>query len=161
METTEAASVAKETAGVIAPPPLIYLAFLGLGFGLDYAWPVALLSQATQYAIGAACIAVAAFGVTLVLRRFRKAGTNIETHKPTKALVTDGPFRLSRNPVYVSLSIFYAGIAIAADNLWALGLLIPILGLMRFGVIAREERYLERKFGAAYLAYKSSVRRWI
>ena len=75
--------------------------------------------------------------------------------------MTTGPFQFSRNPLYVSLTLFYIGIAIAAQSLWALALLIVVLTLMQRGVIEREERYLEHKFGAEYVRYKERVRRWI
>jgi protein-S-isoprenylcysteine O-methyltransferase Ste14 len=93
--------------------------------------------------------------------RFNRAGTNVPTYRPTTALVTDGPYRFSRNPLYISLFLVYAGVGIAADNLWIVGLGVPLFLIMRYGVVAREERYLERKFGQSYLAYKASVRRWL
>ncbi len=90
-----------------------------------------------------------------------RAGTSIKPTVPTTALVTTGPFRFSRNPLYVSVTLFYLGIAIAARSLWALALLLVVLVVMQRGVIDREERYLERRFGADYLRYKERVRRWI
>ncbi|MGQ0571473.1 MAG: methyltransferase family protein [Armatimonadota bacterium] len=94
------------------------------------------------------------------LRAFRHAGTNVETDRPATALVTAGPYRSSRNPIYLSLTFIYAAIGIAANSLWTLVLLVPLLAIMHYGVILREERYLERKFGEAYRRYTSSVRRW-
>ena len=91
----------------------------------------------------------------------RRAGTSERTSVPTTALVTTGPFRFSRNPLYVALTLAYLGIAVAAQSLWALALLIVVLIVMQQGVIGREERYLERPFGADYLRYKERVRRWI
>ncbi len=151
----------KDLAGVIAPPPLIYLAFLLLGLGLDYVWPVALVPAGVQYPVGALLIALglALFGAAV--RLFVKADTSVQTRKPTTAIITDGPFRFSRNPIYLAMSLSYAGIAIAADNLWILGALVPALAVIRCGVISREERYLERKFAEEYLRYKASVRRWL
>ncbi|MEE8559881.1 MAG: isoprenylcysteine carboxylmethyltransferase family protein [Alphaproteobacteria bacterium] len=151
----------KDLAGVIAPPPLIYLAFLLLGVGLDYVWPVAVIPEGVQYPAGFLLIALglALFGAAV--RRFGKAETSVQTRKPTTAIITDGPFRFSRNPIYLAMSLSYAGIAIAADNLWILGLLVPALAVIRCGVISREERYLERKFAEEYLRYKASVRRWL
>ena len=91
----------------------------------------------------------------------RGAGTSVKTSVPTTALVSTGPFQFSRNPLYVSLTLFYLGISIAAQSLWALALLIVVLVVMQRGVINREERYLEHKFGAEYVRYKELVRRWI
>ncbi len=152
---------AKDNPGVIAPPPLIYLGFLALGFGLDYFWPIAILPGRVQYFVGAILMVLAAAVVVLAFRQFQKAGTNIPPHQPTLAIVSVGPYRYSRNPMYIALSLLYAGIGVAADNLWVLVLLVPLLAVVRTGVIAREERYLEEKFGEAYLRYKAKVRRWL
>lgn len=151
----------KDIPGVIARPPLIYLSSLGLGVWLDYLWPSAAIPNPVQYVVGAALIVLGVTVLAIAMRQFRKAGTNVQTWKPTTALVTNGFYRFSRNPIYVALSLIYAGIGIAADNLWVLGLLIPLLAVIRYGVIALEERYLERKFGQEYLSYKASVRRWL
>jgi protein-S-isoprenylcysteine O-methyltransferase Ste14 len=91
----------------------------------------------------------------------KHAGTHIDPYKPTMALVVDGPFRFTRNPLYLSLTLLYSGTAFLLNLLWAI-LLLPIaLVIMQFGVICREERYLEKKFGQEYLRYKARVRRWI
>lgn len=151
----------KDHAGVVVPPPLIYLGFLALGLVLDYVWPVAGLPQTLQYVLGAVLIAAGLAVVILAWLRFRGAGTHIEPYKPTTAIITDGVYRFSRNPIYLALSGIYAGIGVALDNLWVLALLLPILLVIRFGVIAREERYLEDKFGEDYRRYRSTVRRWL
>ncbi len=146
---------------VVTHPPFIYLAGLLVGLGLDYPWPVAMISGPARYWVGGALIAVGAVLVADAFRRFVRAGTNIPTNRPATALVTGGVYRFSRNPIYVTMTMLYAGIAIAADSFWMLALLIPILAIMRYGVIAREEIYLEAKFGDDYRAFKASVRRWI
>lgn len=92
---------------------------------------------------------------------FRRAGTPMDPRETPTALVTGGPYRLSRNPAYLGMGLLYAGIAILAGTLWAFLTLIPTLVVMSRGVIAREERYLERKFGAEYLAFKARTRRWL
>ncbi len=151
----------KDNPEVIAAPPLIYLAFLLIGLALNYLWPVAVLPSGIQYIAGSAFAAPGGIIILFSLPQFRKAHTNFSPLKPTTSLITGGPFRFSRNPAYLSLSLLYVGIGIAADNLWVLGLLVPTLALMHYGVIFREERYLERKFGEEYLRYKASVRRWL
>jgi len=92
--------------------------------------------------------------------KFRAAGTAVPANKPTTAIVRTGPYRFSRNPIYLAFSLLQLGIAIWVNSLWLLATLAVALALIHV-VIAREERYLERKFGAEYLAYKASVRRWL
>ena len=151
----------KDNPGVIAIPPLIYLLPLLIGLALDYLWPVALLPDRAQYIVGFLFIAASGVLIALTVPLFRRAGTSFNVRKPATALVTSGVFRFSRNPAYLALTLLYIGISIAADNLWMMALLVPTLVVMHYGVIAREERYLEGKFGEAYLAYKAAVRRWL
>ncbi len=151
----------QDAPGVIARPPLIYLGFLALGLGLDWLWPYPLLPEAWRYILGGALIGL---GIALALasfRHFRAAGTAVDPLKPSTAILTDGPYRISRNPIYIGLTAAYAGVGIAADAPWVWVLLLPTLVVMHYGVIAREERYLERKFGKEYLDYKAHVRRWL
>ena len=150
-----------DSPGVITIPPLIYLFFLAVGSVFDFLYPVGLLSSPVQYTVGFALIAASAVLLPFVLGRFRASGTNLDVRKPTTAIISDGPYHFSRNPAYLSLSLLYPGIGVAADSVWILGLLLPTLVVMHCGVIAREERYLEAKFGEEYLRYKRSVRRWI
>ena len=151
----------QDAPGVIARPPFIYLGFLALGLGLDWLWPYPLLPETVQYALGGALI-VFGFAVTLAsFRHFKAAGTSVDPLKPSTAILTEGSYRWSRNPIYIGLTAAYAGIGIAVDAPWVWVLLLPTLVVMHYGVILREERYLERKFGAEYLNYKAGVRRWI
>ncbi len=151
----------KDAPNVIAIPPLIYLAFLAVGLLLDYLFPVPVLPNSIQYAVGFGIMIAPALIMPFVLLRFKKANTNFDARKPTTAIITTGPYRFSRNPSYVSLTMLYLGIAIAADSVWVLAGLIPTLVVMHYGVILREEQYLAEKFGEPYLQYKRSVRRWI
>ncbi|MCH9044905.1 MAG: isoprenylcysteine carboxylmethyltransferase family protein [SAR324 cluster bacterium] len=151
----------KDIPGVIAPPPLIYLGFLLGGFLIDYFLPRALLPNGLQYALGALLIAAGVILFALTIREFRRAGTALAPYKPSTAFVTSGPFRFSRNPLYLGTGFLYTGIAIAADSVWVLALLVPALVIMHYGVILREERYLEGKFGEDYRQYLASVRRWL
>ena len=100
-------------------------------------------------------------GIGMGMRRFVAAGTNIPPNLPTTALVVDGIYGWTRNPLYLGATLVYLGLSVAAGSLWAIVLLAPLLWVINVGVIAREERYLERKFGDAYRAYKGRVRRWI
>ena len=95
------------------------------------------------------------------MRRFVRAGTELPPFRPTTAIVTDGPFRFTRNPMYIGMTLLYVGLAVGFDLIWALILLPAVLLVIRFYAIAREERYLEAKFGEEYLSYKRRVRRWV
>ena len=92
---------------------------------------------------------------------FARKGTAVEPWKPTTAIVTTGPYRLTRNPAYVGMALVYAGVALMSDALWVLAPLPIVIAIVDRGVIAREERYLERKFGPEYVDYKTRVRRWV
>jgi protein-S-isoprenylcysteine O-methyltransferase Ste14 len=145
---------------VIAPPPVIYLGFLGLGFALEGLLPGAELPGWTQW-LGAVVIVA---GVALMISfelAFKRAGTDANPYRPSSALATDGPYRFSRNPGYLGMAITYIGITLAAEAPWALVMLLPATLVIQYGVIAREERYLERLFGEEYLSYKRTTRRWI
>lgn len=150
-----------DTAGLIAPPPLIFLAFLLAGLGLDFLWPYPVLPAPLQYWLGGAVILCSFAMVFPAFRAFKRAGTEVNPKKPTTAIVSEGSFRFSRNPLYLSLAVLVAGIAVAADAIWVVAMLVPTMVVIRYGVIAREERYLEKKFGEEYLAYKARVRRWL
>ena len=149
-----------DSPGVITIPPLIYLVFLVPGIALDLLFPVGLLPNLIQYIVGFVLIATSVVLLPSAFGRFRATGTNVDVRKPTTAIIKDGPYRFSRNPLYLSMSLLYLGIGVASDSVWILGTLIPALAVMHYGVILREEAYLERKFGEEYLRYKQSVRRW-
>ena len=91
----------------------------------------------------------------------KAAGTNVSPHNPTLAIVKCGPYRFTRNPLYVSLCLLQLGISLRLNDWIALSLTLVLFGMLHYGVVLREEIYLERKFGEEYLAYKRSVRRWI
>ena len=151
----------KDTPDVIALPPLIYLAFLLIGLVLGYLWPAGIFPESIRYGAGIAVIVFSGVIVAVSLWGFKKADTSFRADRPSTALITGGLFRFSRNPVYVSMSLLYAGVAVLLDNLWVLLLLVPLHIIMHYGVIVREERYLEGKFGEEYVRYKAAVRRWI
>jgi len=90
-----------------------------------------------------------------------KAGSNVPTNRPTTTIVESGPYRFTRNPIYLGMFLGLIGLAIAFDNLWLLMMLVPFALIIRYGVVAREEAYLERTFGDVYRGYRSRVRRWL
>jgi protein-S-isoprenylcysteine O-methyltransferase Ste14 len=151
----------RDTAGVVAPPPLIYLAGLVVGFGLDALLPEGSLPWAVRWILGG-LFAVA--GIALLVSfntAFVRRGTAVEPWKPTTAIVTSGPYRITRNPAYLGMALAYIAITLLADAPWAILTLPIVIFVIDRMVIAREERYLERKFGQEYLDYKRTVRRWI
>lgn len=147
--------------GVIAPPPLIYLAALGAGFVLDALLPSASLSNTLSVPLGIALIAAGVALQSSFVVAFIRAGTNIDPGKPTKTIVTTGPYRLTRNPGYLGMALIVSGIAVLAEALWIFAALAAAVVVVDRAVIAREESYLERKFGEEYTRYKARVRRWI
>jgi protein-S-isoprenylcysteine O-methyltransferase Ste14 len=152
-----------DTPGVIAPPPLLFGGALAIGAALDFGLLRVPTGLPGWLRLGAGAAFVAAAGALAVaaLGRFRRAGTAVEPWRPSTALVTEGVYRFTRNPIYLAMAMFYAGLALAMDSVLALLLLPPLLALVQVGVIAREESYLEGKFGAEYRRYAASVRRWV
>ena len=148
-------------AEVIGPPPLLYTAALVIGAGLEWFWPTAIGLGWLPLLLGAILILAGLAIALLGALALRRAGTAIPPNRPTTELVTDGPYRFSRNPLYLALTLIYAGVGLIADDLWILILLVPLLLLIHWGVVVREERYLEAKFGEAYRRYKERVRRWL
>lgn len=151
----------EESANVIAPPPLIFLLALGIGFALGLIFPAPVLPGAPPFAIGLVLTAAGTVLGAAAFAAMRRAHTSPDPSEPTRALVDEGPFRYSRNPIYVAFTLIYSGIAVAFQWWWALALLPLVLIIVERGVIEREEKYLERKFSDAYLQYKRRVRRWL
>jgi len=151
---------ARDRAGVIAPPPLIFLAFLALGWVLarkllpPYDVPHGVAIGAVLFV---AALAFAFWARSTMVR----ARTNINPFKPTTAIVSTGPFGWTRNPLYLSMTVAYIGLALLLHAAAAILLLPVVLIIVTFGVIRREETYLERKFGTEYREYRGRVRRWL
>jgi len=147
--------------GVLVLPPLLYFGALLLGTALELLrpWDLAVPTLARWFA-GVVGLAALAFGAQ-ARTAFAQAGTNVNPMQPATALVADGPFRFTRNPMYVGMTVFYLAIAIATRVAWFLVLLVPVLALMHWGVVLREERYLRGKFGAPYDEYRRRVRRYV
>jgi protein-S-isoprenylcysteine O-methyltransferase Ste14 len=151
----------RDNAGVVAPPPLIYLGPLVLGLLLNRRLSVPFLPRGAARAIGWPLLAGGVSLASWFVFTMRRADTPIDPREPVSNLATDGPFRYTRNPAYLSMAMIYAGISSLANALWSILLLPAVLLVIQRGVIEREERYLERKFGEEYLGYKGRVRRWI
>ena len=142
-------------------PPLVYLVSLIAGALLQLAKPFSFLPPMLAVPLGASLVALAIALFVYSVAKFRAAGTPVPARKPTTAIVRTGPYRFSRNPIYLAFSLLQLGIAIWMNSLWLLATLVGAVALIHYVVIAREERYLERRFGAEYLNYKASVRRWL
>jgi protein-S-isoprenylcysteine O-methyltransferase Ste14 len=152
---------AKDTPGVVAHPPLIYAVPLITGLLIDALFPVPFLPGLLTWVPGPPLIGGGLIIGLLGDRALAAAGTNRSPYAPTTELVTRGPYRFTRNPLYLCVTLIYAGIAILANALWAALLLPFVLVVMRWGIIECEERSLERKFGEEYLRYKVRTQRWI
>jgi len=106
-------------------------------------------------------IGVGGATAVIAMRMMRLAGTNVQPNQPTMSILVDGPYSVSRNPIYISLTLFYSGLAMLINSIWPFMLLPVVVLIMNRGVIDREERYLERKFGKVYTSYKERVHRWL
>ncbi|MEP6691843.1 MAG: isoprenylcysteine carboxylmethyltransferase family protein [Gemmatimonadaceae bacterium] len=154
----------RDGAGVRFPPPLLYAVPLGIGYFLQRTWPMALVPHSAERAAETAGVVLLVAWLALMLSAFglfRRAGTNIIPNRPTTAIVVAGPYRFTRNPMYVSMTLGYIGACLFGNTLWPLIFLPFILVAVRRLVIDREEQYLERKFGDEYRAYCARVRRWL
>ena|SRR5215203_6138019 len=166
MGTTESHGTHTETAGVIARPPLLFLAALAVAFIVDHLLPLPFPISRTSLAhwISAILAGLMIFaGLSLAangIRNFARAATPVPTNEPVSSLVTTGIHAWSRNPIYIAMFLLYVGIGLVVRSPWILLMTLPLAIAIRFGVIAREEAYLERCFGDAYRAYKARVRRW-
>ncbi len=145
---------------IVVPPPLLYAGPWLSGLLLDRLWPLPRLPLALRL-VG---LPLTAAGIGLggwFIWAMRRAGTPVDPREAPTALVTEGPFRRTRNPGYVGLTLTYVGLSLLTGSRWPLLLLPGVLVTMDRGVIRREERYLEKRFGADYHEYRRRVGRWL
>src|SRR2546428_7568008 len=145
----------------VGRPPLVYLISLVSGAGIQLAMPFPFLPGTLAVPLGAPLVVVAIALFAYSVTTFRAAGTPVPARKPTTMIVRTGPYRFSRNPIYLAFSLLQLGISIWVNSVWLLATLAGAVALIHCVVIRREEQYLERRFGAQYLDYKASVRRWL
>jgi protein-S-isoprenylcysteine O-methyltransferase Ste14 len=153
-----------ETAGVIERPPFLFLGALVLGLVWDFLLPLPSAipgSDLVHWIAGGLLILIGLALAIAGIRNFSRAGTPVEGYKPTRALATAGVHGWSRNPIYLGMFLIYIGIGLSAQSPWVLMITVPLAITIRYGVVAREEAYLERRFGDEYRRYKSRVRRWL
>jgi protein-S-isoprenylcysteine O-methyltransferase Ste14 len=151
----------QDNPGIWVPPPLLYLLALLLGLLLDTRAHVPFLPRGVARSLGWPLVGGGMALAAWFIRTMRSADTTLRTDKPVSSLIQDGPFRYSRNPGYVALTMIYCRIAVRRNALWATLLLPLVVYVIQREVIEREERYLERTFGEEYLNYKARVRRWV
>ena len=145
----------------VARPPLVYLGSIALGVILHRARPVSLLPRSVSPRLGGPAVLLAIGLFLFAVRTFRAAGTPVPGNRPTTTIVRTGPYRFSRNPIYLAFSLLQLGIALWVNSLWLVLTLLAAVAVMSLVVIPREERYLEARFPSEYSPYKASVRRWL
>ena len=142
-------------------PPVLYLGSIGLGLLIHWLWPFHWLPSASSLPIGILLVVVSGALFIFAVRELRSADTPVPGNRPTTAIVRTGPYRFSRNPIYLAFTLFQLGLAAWANSLGLLLTLLPALTLIAMVVIPREERHLEARFPAEYSRYKGEVRRWL
>ncbi len=152
--TTDAANLG------LVRPPIIYLGAIALGLLIHSAWPARFVPPALSTALGAVLTLLAVGLFVAAVRTFGAAGTPVPGDQPTTAIVRTGPYRYSRNPIYLAFSLFQLGLSVWINSLGVLITLVPAVAVMAFVVIPREERYLEARFPSEYGSYRAAVRRW-
>jgi len=157
----DARNPAADSPGVLVFPPALALAVLLVGAGAHFLHPLPLSPRLPARVAGALLACTAACIVLTARAAMARAGTNVNPSLPATAIVSDGPFRFTRNPMYLSLCLLNLGIALLWCDLVSVLLTAVLAAVLHYGVIVREERYLERKFGDAYSAYRGRVRRWL
>jgi len=151
-----------DTAQVIIRPPLAWGLAVIAGLALNWLVPLPFLPVDLPAGwLGAMVFILALALVAWAIVTITRAGSNVPTNLPITTIVASGPYRFTRNPIYLGMFLGLIGLAIAFDNLWLLMMLVPFALVIRYGVVAREETYLERKFGDVYRRYHTRVRRWL
>lgn len=150
-----------EVAGVIAWPPALFLGSIAIGVLAHLAMPVRAFPPVPARISGGILCGLAIVVALWAERAMHRAGTCVHPWKPTKALVLSGPFQFSRNPMYVSLCVMHLGVGLLVNGWWPIAMTPVLFAVLWWGVVAREERYLERRFGEPYRHYRRSVRRWV
>lgn len=145
----------------VARPPLVYLGSIALGVIFHLVRPVSLLPRSVSPRLGGPAVLLAIGLFLFAVRTFRAAGTPVPGNRPTTTIVRTGPYRFSRNPIYLAFSLLQLGIALWVNSLWLVLTLLAAVAVMSLVVIPREERYLEARFPTEYSPYKASVRRWL
>jgi len=159
---SEARRSLRDNSGAAIRPPIAWALAAIAGLALDWLYPLPFLPADLPAGRLGGIVFLAGLALLIwAATTFRRAGTQIPTTQPTTTIVAEGPYRFTRNPIYIGMFLGLIGLAVAFDSLWIIVLLVPFYLVIRYGVVAREEAYLERKFGDVYLAYKARVGRWL
>ena len=151
----------QDNPGVKLPPPIVFVGLGLIGVGLDYVVPLTLGLGSWSVYLGTGITLASIFSIGYISRLFKRNKTEIEPWKTTSKIITSGPYKWSRNPIYVLFCGVPIGLGIAFETYWALLAFIPALIIVYVTAVKREEKYLETKFGQEYLDYKAKVRRWL
>jgi protein-S-isoprenylcysteine O-methyltransferase Ste14 len=159
--TENSVATPADNPGVVARPPLLYGGAFLVVLVFRWLWPMPIFGHVVALWPGLMFV-VLGVGIAIWGRRtLQTAGTNVNPALPATAIVNSGPFRFSRNPLYLALTLLYFGLTLAFNTWWGIVVLAPLLIIMHRGVVLREERYLEQKFGETYRQYRSKVRRYL
>jgi protein-S-isoprenylcysteine O-methyltransferase Ste14 len=151
-----------DTAQVIVRPPLAWGFAIIAGLALNWLVPLVFLPAGLPAGWLGAIAFILALGLfAWAIVTITRAGSNVPTNRPTTAIVESGPYRFTRNPIYLSMFLALIGLGIVFDNLWLVVMMVLFAIVIRYGVVAREEAYLERKFGDVYRGYRLRTRRWL
>jgi protein-S-isoprenylcysteine O-methyltransferase Ste14 len=146
---------------VVILPPVLFFALLALTALLQWLVPLRWPWPGVSRWIGGGIFIAAFLFAAWARALFRRAGTNVNPRRPATTIVSHGPYRMTRNPMYLSMVVAFIGATLAMRSMWGFGLLVVLAFVLHFGVIRREEPYLEAKFGEMYRSYRQRVRRWI
>ena len=160
-QSQDNASAERKKVGMLVPPPILLLAtvVLGLGLHLLLLGPFAL--SPARSLLGGCVIVLALISIAFSARRFKAAGTPVRPVSPATAIVSSGPYRISRNPMYVGMAALLLGLSLILGSYVLLLGLVLFIFVVHFAVVLPEERYLESLHGDTYRQYKQSVRRWL
>jgi len=147
--------------GVKLAPPIVYLGLGLIGVGMEYVIPLSIGIDSPSNYLGVGVIIVSIVSIGFMFKLFKRYETEPDPWKTTSKIITTGPYKYSRNPVYIFACGVPIGLGIAFNTYWALFAFIPALIIVYYTAVKKEEKYLETKFGQEYLDYKAKVRRWL
>ncbi len=151
----------QQTPGIRVKPPLVYAVSLFIGLAIEQLLPRVSIPWTWRAGPAVVLIPLAGLLIAPTVMRFRKADTPFDVRKAATTLITDGPYRYSRNPGYLALTLLYLGLGVLFSSAWVCVLVVPTLLIMNVAVVRKEEQHLESQFGEEYLRYKTAVRRWL